>query len=86
MTFIEILKKALDKTEDGGFYFQLVLLGVEKSCKKKVATMKLQINDEVAQNIFDNLNEDVRFGICIPRKVWSEAVEEYKKEKEVHDD
>ena len=81
MNFAEALTKAIEKTKekDDGFFFQLIVLGAEKAGpRKKVATMKLQIDDKVAEHIFDNLDKEIRFGICIPREIWDSVMKEVK--------
>ena len=77
MNFAEMVIKAIDKMKDNdGFFFHIVISEVIKTQGKKPAILKLQIDDEIADHLFKNLNDEARFGICIPKKIWLEIWQE----------
>jgi len=82
MNFAELIEQCFKEMKDGGYFFHIVPLEVSKSCGKKPAILKLQITDEIAEHLFNELDNEARFAICIPKEIFLKVREEDIKEAE----
>jgi hypothetical protein len=67
MKWSEAILKTM-KLEDR-FFFRVIMKEVAKKCGKKPAYMNTLINDEVAQHIFDHIDDSHFIVIVVPNDI-----------------